>query len=135
MKIRIEQNVEVIWKCLCNSAVHHTTAKVLPKNIKEFKSEYIPQIDEQIYFSDTKERFYVKELIRNIGNEEEYFIVIPQSKVMYVDYYDYMKKYTHFCDSMKSDNDPTKDLPKVNDEVVFPDTWDEWERRKKAISS
>ena len=133
MKFRIEQKVEVMWRCLCNTDVNNTTAKILPKNIKEFESKHVPQIGEQIYFKDTEECFYVRELIRNIENGKESFVIIPQSKIMIVDYYDYMKKYTHFCDDMKSDNDPTKDLSKLNEEVVFPETWNEWETRMKSL--
>lgn len=129
MQILIEQDVYVKWKAPSNSSVDGTIACYLPKNIIEFETNYPPQIGETIYIENLKEIYQVKELKRHIiigKASQEKFIIKPQAKTLTVDYYDYMKTFTHCCDRMKSDSDPTKDLKKLNEPVILPDTWDEW---------
>jgi hypothetical protein len=129
MKIRIMKNVNIYWDCPSNSSINNTLVDVYDVPLFDISSAIVPQVDEKIILDGKK---YVvtriERLLKKFGNEyldaEYHAFVKPEN--IFVPYYDYMKQYTHVCDNMKADDDPTRDLSKMNDEYEFPDTLEGW---------
>lgn len=71
---------------------------------------------------DDSEKYVVRQLTRRVDRESnlETYIVHTEPFELVVDYIQWHKKYSHRCDLMKSPDDPTVDLSKVNDPVDYP---------------
>lgn len=135
MLIQIEQPMKVIWNCPSNSMINRTVAAQLDSHILKIESDVVPQIGEYIDIEEENKRYKVLLVIRKISliNKTETFRVITQDQTISIDYYDYMKTFTHAYDRMKADSDPTRDLSKINDPIIWPSTWKEWVRRKEQL--
>ena len=134
MLITLRQPRYVKWQCYANTNIHETKACDIPDEIVKFETAIVPQIGEILCFKSSSKKYRVQSVIREIRDFSEKFTVIAEPEVLWVDYYDYMKKYTHYCDKMKSDADPTKDISRIDEPVILPDNWDEWVRRANALT-
>ena len=124
--IPIRQPRHIKWHCDANTEIHGTQPCELPDNIVKFETSIVPQIGEILCFKSSQKKYRVQSVIREIRDFSENFTVITDPEVLWIDYYDYMKKYTHYCDKMKSDADPTKDISRIDEPVILPETWEEW---------
>lgn len=131
MLVRLNRKKVFFWDCPSNSGVHNKTIISFPEEMAKLNTKFIPQVGDEINIMG--KTYKVKRITRHFGKRkndkiflDSYVDLYVDSEFFSIDYYNYMKKYTHACDGMKADNDPTKDMSKVHDKVVLPSTLEEW---------
>ncbi len=131
MLVKLNRKKIFIWDCMSNSSFHQKQIISFCEEIAKLNTKFIPQVGDQIEIMN--KTYTVKRINRHFGKRKNDKVFIDSYVDLYVDsafftipYYAYMKKYTHSCDNMKSDSDPTKDLSKINDKVILPSTLEEW---------
>ena len=136
MQVKLYRKTIILWSAPCNSSIDNKQAAIFTKEIGYLETGHIPQVSEIIMIGENK--YVVDSIIRTIvknGNiyfNESFNIYLKPQKI-YVDYYSFMKKYTHKLDKMKAPGDPTIDLSKINDKIQFPESLKEWEEKIKNL--
>lgn len=136
-RVTLEQKQIVRWKCVSNTSINNKIAGTMFIKPIVFETPVIPSIGETIIVSGDSKRYTIKNITREINIQKgiENFTVFAEPEEMYIDYYDYMKTFTHSCDEMKADSDPTKDLLRLHDPVILPKTWEKWLEAKKILET
>lgn len=140
MLVKLNRKKVFVWDCMSNSNIHKKAIISFPEEIAKLNTKFIPQVGDQIEIMN--QTYIVKRINRHFGKRKNDKIFIDSYVDLYVDseffeinYYHYMKKYTHCCDHMKDDSDPTKDLSKVHDKVVLPATLEEWMKAYEELKN
>ena len=149
MLIKFIRKRKVIWDCLSNSSINRLNIFSDYEQLMVLNLPYIPEIGSYVFIGgrkcEIKNVFINADAINGTKLEykhPEYAQIIEQtsdfvniaievdSLHMYIDYYDYMKIFTHSEDGKKSKDNVTKisDDERNKYEVVFPKTYEEWEK-------
>lgn len=124
--ITIQQIRKVNWQEYSNSKIDGATAATFDHIVTYYESQYIPRIDDTIFVQG--ESLKVTDVIHKIDNNElTKIIVLVQEKTIKIPYYEYMKLFTHCCDSMKSDDDVTKDKSGAKYTTELPTAYADWD--------
>lgn len=135
MRFKLIQPVYIMWRCPSNTMIDNSIATAFQQFVGTFESNIIPQIGEHIIFVTKEKTYKVQSIERIIYNTHEDFTIFVEDEIIKVDYYDYMKTFTHCCDYMKSDDDPTKDLSRSHETAIFPTELQEWKEQIQKLKS
>lgn len=123
--IKFLQKRIIKWEALCNSSINNETAFIDEHLVHTIltKSDFLPRVGDYIQLNG--KNIEVKKVIHNVLLNEVIIYISPI--VQYVDYYDYMKTFTHCYDYMKSEKDITRDISDSYEyESILPETWEGW---------
>lgn len=107
------------WKALSRTDINMSIADK-SMFLKDMRLPYIPRIGEHIMIDNT-----IRRVEKVIYVDDINVIFMLEPTILYVDYYDYMKLFTHCLDSFKIKSDP--EVSKHKWIFVKPLTFEEWE--------
>lgn len=130
VNIKIFHKRQIRWHCLSNSSVHDEVVFEDECIDAYIQLPSIPRVDESIVLDGKKKS--VKEVIYDCDTLHHTFEINIRTttEIVYLEYYDYLKTFTHSFDSYKLDSNPSK-LEKeeaLDYKNKLPETWDEWIR-------
>lgn len=108
MQIIVNQKTEIRWKEPSNTSINNTIADCKIDEIFRFSSAVIPAVGNSITYCKCK--YLIVEVNYIIDSEDnliDYVEITVMPQVYYINYYPYMKMFTHCCDYTKSHSDPT----------------------------
>jgi len=127
----------VKWTCLCNSSIDKKT--IYSENV-DFIYHYVnrdvrlPQVGEYVMFGEkglclADTPMLVDKIIHKYDdtnmNQDTIYIILEEN-ILTVDYYKYMKTFTHCYDGMKEKKEVTFVPDSENYEFVPPKSLEEW---------
>ena len=123
-KVTFEFKYDIVWNCPSNSTINGTIVDTYNMAIYHTYVDFIPRIGEKIIHESKS--VVVHDVIHEIDKNN--VIVVIKSEPVIIDYYDYMKMFTHCCDHYKLRTDPT--FVKNYEEYTFvqPRSLYEWRK-------
>lgn len=123
IKVEIVLPTKIVWSAPSNGKIHGEIAFEDQKK-KMVEPYIIPRIGEKIYI-DNQWKSIVDIRYAYNNHKMNYISIILSPEVIYVDFYKYMKTFTHAYDSFKMDNDITKKDSNYYIQCL-PETLNEW---------
>lgn len=136
MKIVVNQKTEIKWKAPSDTRVDNTVADCRLDKLFQYSSSVVPNVGNFITYDDCKYSVIgINYVIDVRDNLIDYIEITVSPQVYYINYYDYMKLFTHCCDGMKGLYDPTRTSLYKEYYFVKPKTIEEWLEDKQILES